>query len=581
MLGALLMRLRRRGADGVDALMREGAALRKAGRLPEAEAVVRRALALAPSSARVHVQLGVVIAGRGRLDEATEHFARAIELDPGDAFAHMNLANAYRRRGGVDRALEHYRTAVRLQPELIAAWSNMLRPALDACDWGGAARGLEVVLERRDRGDPDWPRYLAPMDSLLLPLPAQVRRQVAEFHAGRLDDDAEPAHRGTRGTRGADGRIRIAYFSRDFRNHAVGQLARALFRLHDRSRFEVLAYSYGRDDGSRYREEIAATADRFADVRAESAAATAARIAADAVDILIDLGGYTTDHRLDVLASRPAPLQVHYLGYPATLGARFVDYFVTDHAASPPGQDALFTECLVRLPECFMVSDPDQPLVDAAPSRAACGLPEGGTVLCAFHQAAKITPSDFDAWMEILRSAPDSVLWLRSAGTELARNLAAEAHRRGVAPERLVYAPNVTDKRSHLARMAAADLFLDAFGRYNGHSTVNEALWAALPVVTLAGETFAARVAASLVAAAGVPELAESSPAGYVALAVRLTRDPAARASLRRRLVAARATAPLFDSTRTVRSLERAYEAMWALHAAGRPPQPLSIAAWS
>ena len=575
MLGALLRRLRRRAGNDVDGLVHEGAALRKAGRLPEAEAAVRRALALAPASAQVHVQLGVVIAGRGRFDEATALFARAVKLDPDDPFAHMNLANTYRRRGIIDQALAHYRAAVRLEPNLIAAWSNMLRPALDACDWTGAARCLEVVLERRDRGDPDWPHYLAPMDSLLVPLPAGVCREVAEFHAGHLDA-AAPARRGARG---ADGRLRIAYFSRDFRNHAVGQLARALFGLHDRSRFEVLAYSYGRDDGSRYREEIAATADRFADVRAESPATTASRIAADAVDILIDLGGYTTDHRLAVLASRPAPVQVHYLGYPATLGARFVDYFVTDHAASPPGQDALFTERLVRLPECFMVSDPDQPVVDAAPSRAACDLPSDGPVLCAFHQAAKITPSVFDAWMEILRNVPDSVLWLRSAGAELARNLAAEARRRGVAPERLVYAPNLADKRGHVARMAAADLFLDTFGRYNGHSTVNEALWAALPVVTVAGETFAARVAASLVAAAGVPELAESGPAGYIALAVRLARDPAARAALRRRLNDTRGSAPLFDNTRTVRSLERAYEAMWALHAAGKPAQTLSMAA--
>jgi predicted O-linked N-acetylglucosamine transferase (SPINDLY family) len=577
MLRRLLSPWRRPAGDPLDALLREAAALRERGRLPEAEAAMRRALALAPDAARVHIQLGVTIASLGRIDEAERLFASAVELDPGDAYARMNLANAYRRRGQLDQALAHYRAAVRLQPDLITAWSNMLRPALDACDWAEASRALEVVLARRDRGDPDWPRYLAPMDSLLAPLPPRACREVAEYH-GRLLAAAPAVPVASSGRRG-DGRLRLGYFSRDFRNHAVGQLVRTLFRLHDRSRFEILAYSYGRDDASRYREEIVATADRFADVRAESPAETARRIAADAVDILIDLGGYTTDHRLGVLAARPAPIQVHYLGYPATLGARFVDYFVTDHLASPPGQDALFTEHLVRLPDCFMVSDPDQPLADAAPSRAACGLPEAGAVLCAFHQAAKITPEVLAAWAEILRAVPDSVLWLRSAGPELARNLAAAARQHGVAPERLRYAPNVADKRDHVARMAAADLFLDTFGRYNGHSTVNEALWAALPPVTVAGETFAARVAASLVTAAGAPELAESAPAGYVARAIALARDPAARERLRRRLTDARPTAPLFDNTRTVRALERAYEAMWALHAAGRPPQALSVPA--
>ena len=576
MLRRLLRPWRRPTVDPLDALLREAAALRESGHLPEAEAVMRRALALAPDSAQVHVQLGVTIASLGRVDEAERLFASAVELDPGDAYARMNLANAYRRRGELDQAMAHYRAAVRLQPDLITAWSNMLRPSLDACDWAGAARALEIVLKRRDRGDPDWPRYLAPMDSLLVPLPPEACREVAEYHGRRLAAAVAPVVSG--GPR-RDGRLRIGYFSRDFRNHAVGQLVRTLFRLHDRSRFEVLAYSYGRDDGSRYRDEIAATADRFADVRAESPAETARRIAADAVHILIDLGGYTTDHRLGVLAARPAPVQAHYLGYPATLGGRLADYFVTDHLASPPGQDALFTEHLVRLPHCFMVSDPDQPLVDAAPSREACGLPEGGAVLCAFHQAAKITPEVFAAWAEILRAVPDSVLWLRSARPELAHNLAAAARQHGVAPERLRYAPNVADKRHHVARMAAADLFLDTFGRYNGHSTVNEALWAALPPVTVAGETFAARVATSLVAAAGAPELAESAPAGYVARAIALARDPAARERLRRRLTGARGTAPLFDDTRTVRALERAYEAMWERHAAGGPPQAFSVPA--
>ena len=505
MLRRFLKRLRGPVAPTADALVSEGAELRAAGRLKDAESALRKAIAADPRSARAHVHLGVVLAQLGQLDEATELFSRAVTLDPGDPFAHMNLANAHRRRGALDAALDHYRAAVQLQPDLLVAWSNMLRPLLDACDWAGVSRALEAILERRTAGEPDWPRYIAPMDALLLPLSPQTAREIAEFHARQLEAGVRPLHRVPSVRRD---RLRIGYFSRDFRNHAVGQLARALFRSHDRSRYEVLAYSYGRDDGSRYRQEIAATADRFVDVRDEAPGDTARRIANDAVDILIDLGGYTTEHRLAVLAQRPAPLQVHYLGYPATLGARFVDYFVTDHVASPPGQEALFTEHLVRLPSCFMVNDPDQPLADQPLSRAACGLPPDGVVFCAFHQTAKITAEVFDAWTDVLRAVPDSVLWLRSPGEETARNLSARARERGVDQQRLVFAPNLVDKRSHLARLAAADVFLDTFGRYNGHSTVNEALWATVPVVTMAGATFASRVAASLVTAGGVPELA-------------------------------------------------------------------------
>jgi predicted O-linked N-acetylglucosamine transferase (SPINDLY family) len=561
-------------APDLDALLNEGVRLRRSGKLQQAELLLRKAIAAAPTSASVHVHLGVVLAELGQLEEATQLFSRAVTLDPDDPYAQMNLANAYRRRADFDKALEHYRAAVRVKPDLVVAWSNMLRPLLDSCDWAGISRALEAIVQPRGPDEPEWRRYIPPMDALLLPLPPETCREIAEYHARQLETHAARRNRAPPARRD---RLRIGYFSRDLRNHAVGQLARALFRNHDRSRFEVLAYSYGRNDGSRYRREIAEAVDRFVDVRDESLPDTATRIANDGVDILVDLGGYTTEHRLAVLAQRPAPVQVHYLGYPATLGARFIDYFVTDHIASPEGQDRFFTERLVRLPSCFMVSDPDQPLADRPLSRAACSLPENAAVFCAFHQTAKITQEVFDAWVEILHEVPHGVLWLRSTGEAATRNLTARAHERGVDPQRLVFAPNLVEKRSHVARMAAADVFLDTFGRYNGHSTVNEALWASVPVVTIAGATFASRVATSLVAAAGVPEFAVSGRDEYVQLAVRLALDAAERAALRRRLAEARCTAPLFDAARIVRALERAYETMWTDCTAGVVPHAFSV----
>jgi len=575
MLRRLLTR-RQKDPAAADALIARGSALQRDGDLAAAEACLREAIAAAPGSGLAHARLGVILATLGRLDEAAESFDHAVALAPDDPYAHMNLANVHRRLGRSDAALEHYRAAVRLNPDLPVAWSNMLRPLLDACDWAGAARALDSLLERRRHGAADWARYIAPMDSILAAVPPRVCREIAEFHAGRLEPGAPALARRATAPRE---RLRVGYLSRDFRNHAVGQLARSFLRAHDRSQFEVLAYSYGRDDDSRYRREVAAATDRFVDVRDEDPEATARRIADDGIDILVDLSGYTTDHRLAILARRPAPVQVHYLGYPATLGAPFVDYFITDHVASPPGQDALFTERLVRLPACFMPGDPDQPLATTAPARADLGLPADGIVFCAFHQTAKITAGVFDAWAGILRAVPGSVLWLRTGGDAARRNLAAAALAREVAPDRLVFAPNVADKRVHASRLLAADLFLDTFDRYNGHSTVNEALWAGLPVVTIAGETFAARVAASLVAAAGVPELAAADPAQYAGTAVRLAGDPAARSTLRQKLIAARATEPLFDNERLVRALERAYRTMWSRHAAGEPPQAFAVPA--
>lgn len=357
----------------------------------------------------------------------------------------------------------------------------------------------------------------------------------------------------------------------------VGRLARAALRLHDRSRFEVFVYSYGPDDGSGYRSEIAAAADRFVDVREEAPHTTAQRIAKDGVDILVDLSGYTSDHRLAVLAQRPAPLQVHYLGYPATLGAGLADYYVTDRVASPAGQDEQFAEQLVRMPDCFMLSDPDQPMVVDPPPRSRLGLPPDAVVLCAFHQTAKIGRGVMDAWCEILRAVPTSVLWLKSIAGEAPARLVAAARERGVAPQRLLFAPDVADEREHAARMVAADLLLDTFGRYNGHATVNEALWAGVPVITIAGQTFAARVAASLLAAAGLGELALRTESEYVASAIRLALAPQERAALRRRLLAARGTAPLFDNAATVLALERAYETMWSIHAAGKAPRGIAL----
>jgi predicted O-linked N-acetylglucosamine transferase (SPINDLY family) len=368
-------------------------------------------------------------------------------------------------------------------------------------------------------------------------------------------------------------RLRIAYLSRDFREHAVGHVLRTVFAHHDRSRFEVHAYSFGIDDGSVYRRAIAASVERFVDISSASDDQAAQAIANAGIDVLIDLMGHTTGNRLGILARRPAPVQAHYLGYPATTGASYVDHFISDPIATPPRLEPHFSERVVHVPECFMVSDGADALAAAQGSRTDHGLPDDAYVFCNFGDSARLDRRTFELWLQILERAPAALLWLRKPDALAVDNLRAAARARGIDPARLLFADRVPGKPAHLARLACADLALDTLGWYNGHSTTADLLWAGVPVLTSPGETFASRVAASLVSAAGLHELIAATPADYVNTAVALEIDPERTRAFRNRLLDARVSAPFFDTARLVRGLESAYEAMFA--AKMRPPTGL------
>ena len=315
----------------------------------------------------------------------------------------------------------------------------------------------------------------------------------------------------------------IAYLSADFHEHATAWLIAELFEKHDHGRFAIYGYSYGPRDDSPLRRRLACALDRFVDVRDLSYAEAARRIAADEVDILVDLKGYTQDARSEIVAFRPAPLQVSYLGYPGTLGAEFMDYILVDDFVVPPEQQPFFTEKLVHLPGCYQVNDSRREIAPRTPSRAECGLPEEGLVFCCFNNSYKITPQVFGVWMELLQAVPGSVLWLLEGNRFMPANLRREAEGRGVAAERLVFAPR-KPLPEHLARHRLAALFLDTFP-VNAHTTASDALWAGCPVLTLAGETFVSRVAGSLVRSVGLPELITASLEDYRATALRLARE--------------------------------------------------------
>jgi predicted O-linked N-acetylglucosamine transferase (SPINDLY family) len=376
-------------------------------------------------------------------------------------------------------------------------------------------------------------------------------------------------------------KIRLGYLSHDFRENALAILIPGLIEEHDRQRFEVVGYSYGPDDHSARRARLEGAFDRFVDIRDMQDREAAELIHADALDILIDLNGYTGDSRAEILACRPAPIQVNYLGFTATMGADFIDYIIADRFVVPEDQQPFFSEKLVHLPDCYQCNDEKREIAERTPSRAECGLPETGFVFCCFSNSYKITPTFFDIWMRLLHAVPGSVLWLLdpwtpTAGALAKANLVREAAARGVMPERLVLAPRLLFYPDHLARHRVADLFLDTLP-FNAHTTASDALWAGLPLLTCIGNTFAGRVAGSMLHAVGLGELVTTSLEEYEALALRLAGDVGLLAQFRDRLARNRLTSPLFDIKRFARNIEAAYCRMWETWQAGRPPAALSV----
>jgi len=370
-------------------------------------------------------------------------------------------------------------------------------------------------------------------------------------------------------------KIKIAYLSSDFREHPVGMLMAGCFEHHDKKRFDLTAISIGPDDGSELRRRIEGSFDRFVDAQNMRDEKIAQLIHALKIDILIDLNGYTNARRTDVLARRPAPIQVNYLGFPGTMAAPFMDYIIADPVVIPKENELHYKEKVVRLPHTYLPSDASQPAPAKAPGRAEAGLPETGFVFASFNRCYKIDPEVFDVWMRLLRDVDGSVLWLREPDSYVRKNLKLEAQARGVDPHRIVYAPHVSYP-DQMARQQLAGLFLDTTP-YNAHTTASEALWAGLPVVTYLGESFQGRVAASVLHAMGLPELVTSSLREYEDLARALAQNPERLAALKAKLRHNRALMPLFDTARFTRNLETAYVMMWERQQMNLPPENLDV----
>ncbi|MBI2959368.1 MAG: tetratricopeptide repeat protein [Betaproteobacteria bacterium] len=569
MLRQLLRSISRR-SPGAAAINEAGIRLWQCGDLRGAEQRFREALARDSGYAAACSNLGMVLVEQRRLAEGLERLERAVAIDPAHAGARINLANTLTIDGQVDAALAHYLEALRLAPDAPETRVNVVKPLMDACQW----REVELITAEledlyRTKPESDWAERVSPYVSQLLPLAPDFAKRLAVHYAAGLSaawarerariERLRPPHAG--------GRIRLGYASGDFRDHATAHLSAGMFELHDRGRFEVSAYSWAHDDGSDYRRRIERGVDRFIDIAGERYEASAERIARDGIDILVDLKGYCGGNRSEILAMRPAPVQVNWLGYPGTMGADFIDYVIADPVVLPEANSWQFTEAIAWLPNCYQVNDAAQRIAPGAPARSAAGLPEEGFVFCCFSQTYKIDRRMFEVWMRILRAVPASVLWLIRASQLATGNMRRAAEASGVDPQRLVFAETLP-KEEHLARHRLADLFLDT-RIVNAHTTASDALWAGLPVLTCPRDTLCSRVAASLLCAVGLEDLAASDLAGYERLAIDLARDPRRLAEVRARLARNRLVMPLFDTRGFVADIEQAFETMHAMAASG------------
>ena len=560
----------------VDALFHLGALLHRRLRLEEAAETFRLALRHAPDNPQLWMRLGDVYVSLftdNSLQKAADCFRKSLELQPNLANAHFSLGRVHHFADRLDEAVRCYQAALELEPATVAFAASLLDEMQQLCDW----LRLDVLCEFKRRSAVEQPAQPPhPFGLLSIPSTPMEQRACAQNFSRLLGGTMarERQRLSFRFDRRPKERRRIGYLSAEFHAHATAYLAAELFELHDRSRFEIFAYSYGPDDGSAIRERMQRSFDHFIDLRSLSHADAATAIHADEVDILVDLKGYTIHARPEIMALRPAPVQVNYLGYPGTMGAEFIDYIVGDRFVTPVSRAGEFSENLVIMPDSYQVNDRCRPIA-RTPSRRDLGLPDAAFVFCCFNQSYKILPDVFAVWMRLLEAVPGSVLWLLKWNPWVAQNLRREASVRGVDPSRLIFAP-LLPLAEHLGRLSAADLFLDTLP-VNAHTTASDALWAGLPLLTCAGETFASRVAGSLLAAIGVPELITRSLAEYEALGLRLARAPGELAELRRRLSRNRDAAPLFDTPRFVRHLETAYEAMWSIHSARGAPRLIEI----
>jgi predicted O-linked N-acetylglucosamine transferase (SPINDLY family) len=551
------------------ALAARGTALFALRRLDEALASLDECLALSPNDPQLHHDRGDVLLELWRPAEASGSYERALELDPTRSLTRFKCSVAHVQLGSHAAAAASFARLLEIAPDYPFALGGLLWSRLMQCDWIDWAQ----ITERALTGVAGGRATIIPFALLAVCGSPATQLQCAQAYASAYYPAApDPLWRAAPYRHR---KIRIAYLSADFGSHPVSALLVRILELHDRQRFETVALSLQPAEPTPFGKRVGAACDTFVDASRMNDREVAAAVRAREVDILVDLMGYTTGSRTAILAHRPAPVQVNYLGFPGTMGAPFIDYILADEFAIPVANRADYAEKVVWLPGSFQANDDLREVPGHRPTRGELSLPREAFVFCCFNNTYKINPACFDVWMRLLRTAEPSVLWIYAKDPVTQGNLRREAAQRGVDPARLIFAPRLP-YREHLARLASADLFLDTFP-FNAGTSASDALWTGLPVLTLAGEAMAARYAGSLLRAVGLPELVTRNADEYETTARHLARSPALLADLRARLTRDRPTLPLFDSARFCRHLEEAFHGMWQRSERGEAPASFAV----
>ncbi|MBT9612630.1 MAG: tetratricopeptide repeat protein [Burkholderiales bacterium] len=556
--------------DYAEAWNNLGNVLNQQGRPADAEHSFRQALAVNPQSPDVWNNLGNALQHLFRLSDAEAAYRQALALRPAFADACYNLGVVLGETGRLSDAIDAYVQTLQLDGANSAALDELIHLMLRACIWEGLSPLIDELLRRFRSGETD----LNSFSMLDLPATAAEQLQCAQRNAARIQSNVQMQYEHPSSSVWPT-RIKIGYLSYDYRQHPVAFLIGELFALHNREQFEIYALAIGPDDHSPIRQNFKDTCDHFIDLAPLSRIEAAAKIKELGIHVLIDLTGYTTGARTEILAQHPAPVQVNWLGYPGTMGAAFIEYIIADPTIIPPELEHHYSEAVVRMPDCYQLNDRRRPIAEHTPSRADCGLPEDAVVFCSFNHTHKITVEMFALWMQILLKTPNSMLWLLESNALASDNLRLAAQAHGIDPVRIVMAPR-KPLPEHMARYRVADIALDTFP-YNSHTTASDALWAGCPLVTCMGETFASRVAGSLLQAAHLPECIAHSFEEYSTLAIKLATNRETLSSLRARLTLNRSTLPLFDAPRVVQNLESAYVRMLEQWMSGEPPHGFDV----
>jgi protein O-GlcNAc transferase len=537
-------------------------------RYDEAFAAYDKALALEPDLAEIWLGRGNILTELQRYDEAFAAYDKALAIKVDLAEVWLGRGNVFSQLQRHDDAFVAYDKAFALKPELEGAEGARLHSKMHLCDWTDYDEDCSHLISSIRNGI----TASAPFHFLGVSKIAEDQNECTSLWTSRkfppfgvaIFDSKSHKH----------DRIRIAYVSADFHQHATSCLMAGMFECHDRSQFEITAISIGPDDASEMRRRLKKSFDNFVNVKA-SADQIASRIKQNEIDIAVDLKGFTQSACPRIFAQRCAPIQVNYLGYPGTLSASYIDYLIADRILIPETSQDCYAEKIAYLPNSYQVNDSRRVISDRIFPRAEVGLPEHGFVFCCFNHNYKVTPDRFECWMRILKRVEDSVLWLLEGNATAASNLRKEAIASGIDPQRLVFAKRMPIA-DHLARQRLADLFLDTLP-CNAHTTASDALWAGLPILTQVGETFAGRVAASLLNAIGLPELITSTSEAYEDLAIELAFSPEILAHIKQKIADNRLTTPLFDTRLFTRHIEAAYTAMYERYQAGLPPDHIYV----